>query len=366
MKVAITGAEGFLGWHLSCRLAATRGLDPVRLTRDDFADPSRLAARLEDVDTIIHMAGVNRAESAEAVEQGNVAIARALVEASGERAVHVVYANSIQADHDNPYGRGKRQAAAVLAEARGSMVDVMLPNLFGEHGRAAYNSFVATFCHEVAAGREPRIIVDNQVPLLHAQDAAEILITAAEQRGDRTVRPKGTARRVSEVLLLIQSFHRLYAEWGEIPDVSDVFVRDLFNTYRSYLFPENYPIFPVVHADRRGALVEAVRSHGGTGHTFASTTPPGEGRGDHYHLRKIERFMVMHGGAEIALRRLYDDRVITFRIDGARPGFIDMPTMWAHNIRNVGASDLVTVFWADQLLDPDNPDQFPLAVKEQA
>ena len=36
-----------------------------------------------------------------------------------------------------------------------------------------------------------------------------------------------------------------------------------------------------------------------------------------------------------------------------------MPTLWVHNITNVGEEDLVTVFWADQLLDPANPDQYP-------
>ena len=36
-----------------------------------------------------------------------------------------------------------------------------------------------------------------------------------------------------------------------------------------------------------------------------------------------------------------------------------MPALWVHNIRNVGDTELVTMFWADQLLDMDNPDQFP-------
>jgi UDP-2-acetamido-2,6-beta-L-arabino-hexul-4-ose reductase len=33
--------------------------------------------------------------------------------------------------------------------------------------------------------------------------------------------------------------------------------------------------------------------------------------------------------------------------------------MWVHNIRNVGDGDLITMFWADQLLDADRPDQYP-------
>jgi UDP-2-acetamido-2,6-beta-L-arabino-hexul-4-ose reductase len=38
---------------------------------------------------------------------------------------------------------------------------------------------------------------------------------------------------------------------------------------------------------------------------------------------------------------------------------VDMPTMWVHNIRNVGDGELLTMFWADQLLDADRPDQYP-------
>ena len=93
--------------------------------------------------------------------------------------------------------------------------------------------------------------------------------------------------------------------------------------------------------------------------TFVSTTRPGQLRGDHYHLHKVERFFVVRGEAEISLRRLLHDDVITFRLSGEKPSFVDMPTMWVHNIRNVGSSELVTMFWADQLLDLENPDQYP-------
>jgi UDP-2-acetamido-2,6-beta-L-arabino-hexul-4-ose reductase len=365
VKIGITGAHGFLGWHLSCRLAATRGLEPVRLGRAEIGDPSTLAGLLADVDTVIHVAGVNRADSDEAVERGNVELARNLVTALGDRPVHVVYADSVQAELDNPYGRGKLRAAEMLAELPGTFADVVLPNLFGEHGRPAYNSFVATFCSELAAGREPTVHEDRRVPLLHAQAAAEFLIGAAEAHESQVVRPEGEAHGVVEVLELLRRFHWLYSERGEVPDLSTAFARDLFNTYRSFLFPSAYPIHPEPHRDVRGALVEAVRAHGGTGQTFVSSTVPGATRGDHYHLHKFERFMVVKGRAEIALRRLYHDEIVRFTVTGDRPGFVDMPTMWTHHIRNVGDDDVVTVFWADQLLDPGQPDQYPLTVEER-
>ena len=365
MRVAITGAYGFLGWHLSCRLAATRGVEPARLGRRDFSDPTRLAAALSEVDAVVHVAGVNRAETDDEVERGNVELAESLAGALGERPVHVVYASSVQVDRDNPYGRGKLRAGEILRGLPGTLADVVLPNLFGEHGRPAYNSFVATFAHEVAAGREPTITADSEVALLHAQDAAEALIVAAERPEDQEVRPVGEVHLVSEVLAMLQGFHALYAERGEVPDVSDPFDRDLFNTYRACLFPDAYPIHPTPHADARGLLVETVRSHGGTGQAFVSSTVPGATRGDHYHLAKIERFMVLRGEAEIALRRLYGDDVVRFRVSGEQPGFVDMPTMWTHNITNVGSDDVICAFWADELLDPDHPDQYPLKVERE-
>jgi UDP-2-acetamido-2,6-beta-L-arabino-hexul-4-ose reductase len=66
------------------------------------------------------------------------------------------------------------------------------------------------------------------------------------------------------------------------------------------------------------------------------------------------------------LRRLLHDEVIRFKVSGDNPGFVDMPTMWVHNIRNVGDSDLITMFWSDQLLDSAHPDQYPETVAQEA
>jgi UDP-2-acetamido-2,6-beta-L-arabino-hexul-4-ose reductase len=363
VKVALTGGRGFLGWHTASRLRAVHGIEAIRIGREEYGDVHRLAAALDGVDAVLHLAGVNRAETDEAVEQGNVALARGLAEALArrEQPVDVVYANSVQAELDNPYGRGKAAAAEVLADAvaaaGGHFADMLLPNLFGEHGRPAYNSFVATFAHEVAAGRRPQVSGDREIALLHAQDAARELIAAIGHNERRNV--EGEPRGISEVLALLEHAHALYATRGEIPPLSSRFEVNLFNTYRAAAFPGMWPLSPQLHADDRGTLFETVRTHGGTGQAFVSTTGPGRLRGDHYHLHKVERFFVVRGEAEISLRRLLHDDVVTFRLSGERPSYVDMPTLWVHNIRNVGDTELVAMFWADQLLDPESPDQYP-------
>ena len=370
-SVALTGASGFLGWHIACRLRALHGVETVRIGRAEFADPERLADCLATVDQIIHVAGVNRAESESEVEAGNVSLAAALdaaVRRAG-RPMTIVFANSVQADLDNAYGRGKAAASRILArtvaDVGGVFTDVLLPNLFGEHGRPEYNSFVATFAHEVIHGRLPIVSGDREIALLHAQDAAEALIGALHSRAGGRVSPPGTPKGISEVLGLLKDFHALYAS-GEVPDLSTKFAVDLFNTYRSLAFPGAFPISPTVHADARGSLFETVRAHGGTGQAFVSTTVPGATRGNHYHLHKVERFFVVKGEAEIRLRRLFHDEIVTFRLSGERPSFVDMPTMWVHEITNVGHDELVTMFWSDQLLDPNNPDQYPEMVRTEA
>ncbi len=366
MNIAITGAQGFLGWHLACRLLATQGVRAIRLGREDFADPERLRDSLRAVDTVVHVAGVNRAETDAEVEQGNVALAERLATALGGRPIHVVFANSVQADLDNPYGRGKQRAAEVLASLPGTFANVLLPNLFGEHGRPGHNSFVATFAHQVARGERPTVTDDRQIPLLHAQDAAQALIDAAGRRENHETRPAGEKHGIGEVLDLLNEFHALYASTGDIPDVSTPFRRDLFNTYRATSWPDAAPIPKQVHGDPRGDLIETSRTHGGVSQSYVSSTRPGYVRGEHYHLRKIERFVVFRGEAEIALRRLFSDEVVTFRVSGSEPVVLDMPTLWVHNLRNVGDEDLITVFWSDQLLDPEHPDQYPMNVDQEA
>jgi UDP-2-acetamido-2,6-beta-L-arabino-hexul-4-ose reductase len=366
-RIAISGGFGFLGWHTACRLRAVYGATPVLIGRDVFNDPERLARSLADVGGLIHLAGVNRESWEDEVEKGNVEIAESLADAVArrQRPLRIAYANSIQADNDTAYGRGKAAAAEILETAAdGALANVLLPNLFGEHGRPAYNSFVATFAHEIATGREPVMTGDREVPLLHAQQAADHLINAVLQERSGQIRPTGEVHAVSEVLERLRGIHQTYSV-GDLPPLITEFDVDLFNTYRSFRFPDMFPVSPEVHADPRGELFEAVRSRGGTGQVFLSTTRPGQQRGDHYHLRKFERFAVVRGEAEIGLRRLLHDDVTTFQLDGRNPSYVDMPTLWTHNIRNIGKDELITMFWADQLLDPDCPDQYPEKVEQE-
>lgn len=364
----MTGADGFLGWHLRCRLRSTTAHDVVAIGRSEW---DRLPEHAAGVDAIIHVAGINRAEPDELV-RGNerlaVDVAQAVAATSGPVPT-VVFANSVQVGNGSAYAVGKERAADVLRSATegrgGAFVDVLLPNLFGEHGRPAYNSFVATFVDAVVSGHTPKID-DREIKLLHAQGAAEVLIRGAEAPADDPASRLDHATVDTSVLDVWQTltrFHDQYPVTGDVPYLKDDFQRDLFNTYRAGLFPEHAPIRLTPRSDARGRLVETVRTHGNGGQSFVSTTVPGVTRGEHYHLHKIERFVVLEGEAAIALRRMFSSEVVEFSVSGAEPVAIDMPTMWVHNITNVGDRQLTTLFWTDTLFDPSAPDTTPEPVR---
>lgn len=364
MRIVLTGAGGFLGWHTRLRLAALTDHEVVPVTRDNW---DQLDAVVSRADAVIHLAGVNRAETDAEVEQGNVTlgsdVARAI--AAARRPLRVVMSGTIQVERDNAYGRGKLAAQRAIADATssrgGHFVDVCLPNLFGEHGVPNYNSFVATFVAATIAGETPQVN-DNPVELLHVQDAAQTLINALDS-GEARLRPDGVQTGVVEVWELLQEFHRSYLSVGEIPNLSSKFRIDLFNTYRAGLFPEHYPINLVPHSDPRGSFVETVRCRGGEGQSSFSTTVPGITRGEHYHLTKIERFAVIQGSARISLRKMFHDEILDFEVSGEQPVAIDMPVGWVHNITNTGEDVLLTQFWSHELFRPEAPDTFAEPVR---
>jgi len=364
MKIVLTGADGFLGWHTRLRLAALTEHQVVAVTRQNWSD---LTQTISGADAVVHLAGVNRARTDAEVERGNNQLAADLARAvsAAGRPLRVVMSGTIQVERDNAYGRSKLSAQRLIAEstttAGGHFVDVSLPSLFGEHGRPNYNSFVATFVHAIISGQVPQLD-NNSVELLHAQDAAQSLIEALDTDVER-LRPHGASKGVLEVWDLLQEFHRSYVPTGEIPNLDSKFRVDLFNTYRASLFPTHYPIALVPHSDPRGSFVETVRCRGGEGQSSFSSTVPGSTRGEHYHLSKVERFAVIQGRARISLRRMFHDDVVDFDVSGDRPAAIDMPVGWVHNITNTGDDVLLTQFWSHELFRPDAPDTFSELVR---
>lgn len=367
MKIVVTGARGLLGHHASVRLHAAncaacfRGEQkPYRLVRLDhaaFADDMILGDALDGADAVLHFAGVNRASETD-LASGNPDIARRLVDfcRKTKSAPHIVYANSTHAANDSIYGNSKRIAGEILGEGCGRYTDIVLPHIFGEGARPHYNNVTATFIAQIIAGDAPEVNSEGRVALLHAGEAAQIAINAALEGTTGVIAPAARPMSVGDLLAKIQQFHADYST-NLFPDLTDPFDLALFNSYRAALYPGQYPRTLKLNGDARGTLFEASRGGGG-GQIFLSWTHPGITRGDHFHLEKVERFLVVEGEAIIRIRPVLGDTIWECRVSGDAPAAIDMPTLHTHNIVNVGDKPLLTLFWTNAVFDPAAPDTY--------
>ena len=367
MKIVVTGAGGLLGWHAAARVHAvnctarfkgqTALYDLVMLDHRGFDDDATLGAALAGADAVLHFAGVNRAPDA-VVEEANPTIARRLSTACVESGVrpHIVYANSTHAVSDTPYGRSKRIVGEILSEIGGRYTDLVLPHIFGEGARPRYNNVTATFIEAVVAGESPQINPEGKVAMLHAGAAAQAAIDAVTEGHSGLLCPDARVTPVPELFAMLQEFHRDYAA-NIFPNLRDPFTVALFNSYRATLYPDGFPRPLKLNTDERGTLFEVAKGGGG-GQCFASWTEPGVTRGDHFHLNKVERFLVIQGEAIVRMRRVLGGPVWEYRVTGDAPAAVDMPTLHTHSIENVGQTPLLTLFWTHDLFDPIAPDTF--------
>lgn len=366
MNVLVTGSNGFIGRNLVARLARQ---DAVRVLLFDQEDNVQaLEQRLGEADLIYHLAGVNRPLSVAEFQTGNVDLTAQMCEllVQRDRVTPIVFASSIQAELDNPYGVSKRQAEQVLATYaahRGAAVTIFrLSNVFGKWCRPNYNSVVATFCHNIA--RDLPITISDpgrEVPLVHVDDVMEAFLSGGRGQGAgviyREVQPIYTVTlgRLAELLRSFRESRRSLL----MPDFSDPFVHKLYGTFLSYLTPEDFAYDLTQRTDSRGTLAEFIKASP-FGQIFVSRTLPGITRGNHFHHTKTEKFLVLEGEAIVRFRSIQrpEAEVLQYRVSGREFRVVDIPPGYTHSIENVGAGELVTLFWASEVFEPARPDTF--------
>ena len=353
--IIITGSGGFLGFHT--RVAARAEAMPV-VSLDLRSDISQIPN--DGPYRVLHLAGISRGTEKD-VSQGNVELAKRLGMAISEsrgKLLSISYTNSTQSLLGTPYGEGKREAADLLsrvaAENGGEFNNFLLPNVFGEHGKPDYNMVTSTFSDAIVNGRSPQILVDQELTLVHAQDVADLLLGIASEKD---LDQKSSSLTVKELAALIRDLWATY-ENSTIPDFRDNLSLKLWNTLISHLPPERRLRPLRGESDARGTFREVVRVPGSSVQVSLSDTQPGLTRGNHFHRRKFERFIVLEGSALIRLWQEEKGWVDEYRVTGENPHWIDMPTCWMHSIKNSGSVPLKTLFVSDAPFDSQNPDTF--------
>ena len=366
MRIGITGQNGFIGGHLIQTIKYTKSdYSLVSFNKSLFEKQSLLERFVSSCDVIVHLAGVNRASNEKEVYDGNIHINQALEKAilNANFKGHLLFASSSQEDGGSLYGKAKKESREFLEKAinsvDGTFTGLIIPNVFGPFGKPNYNSFVATFCSKIIAGESPEVINDASVPLLYVGNLVDQILDAIQSPKHSIISIQPDLNiKVTEVLSYLNSFKASYLDSNTIPELNSSFELQLFNTFRSYLdLNTYYPKSLIQHSDDRGFFSEIIKTEIG-GQFSYSTTLPGYTRGNHFHTRKIERFIVLEGRARISLRKIGTDVVHEYYLDGDKPAYVDMPIWYTHNISNIGETPLITSFWINEPYNPENQDTY--------
>lgn len=366
MKVLVTGARGFVGQNLAVRLGEL-GHEVLALGREE--DDAAWGPAAREAEAVVHLAGANRPTDPAEFETGNVGLTQRLCDllAAAGSTAPILYASSIQAENDNPYGRSKAAAEQVLldhAKATGTPVAVFrLTNVFGKWTRISYNSAVATFCHRIARG-EAIDIHDPAAPLrlVYVDDVIDAflpLLGGGFATGYHEVAPVYETT-VGEVADIIRGFPTS-RETMVLPRVGTGLIRALYSTYLSYLPVDAFHYDVPIHADPRGRFVEMLKTPD-SGQFSYFTAGPGITRGDHYHHSKVEKFLVISGKAHFGFRHIQTGERHEIVVDGAEGRIVETIPGWTHNITNIGDSEMVVMLWANEIFDRTRPDTIAMKV----
>ena len=395
MNILITGAKGFVGRNLVANLQAIK--DGKNRTRPQLAigeifefDVDTPAEKLDgyckQADFVFNLAGVNRPQDPKEFMQGNFGFASTLLDTlkKYKNKCPVMLSSSVQATLEgryagSEYGKSKLAGEELFfkyAQETGAPVYVYrFPNLFGKWCRPNYNSAVATFCYNTA--RNLPIQVNDRstlLELLYIDDLVEEMLDVLEghphrcnyhglqpipaEDGQYCFAPVTHTATLGEIVGLLGKFHAQPQTllMPEIPSGS--FAKKLYSTYLSYLPKEAVCFDLQQHADARGSFTELLKTVN-CGQFSVNISKPGITKGQHWHNSKWEFFIVVSGHARIEQRQLGTDEVWTFDVCGDRPQAVHMLPGYTHNIINLSDTEpLITLIWANELLDPKKPDTF--------
>jgi len=365
-RVGITGQSGFIGTHLYNYLGLKEGIERIPFKDEFFRDEDKLNDFVKRCDVIVHLAGMNRHNDPEIIYRTNIELVQKLIKAMENTGSvpHVLFSSSTQEGRDNLYGRSKKEGRELFikwADKNNALfTGFVIPNVFGPFGNPYYNSVVATFCYQLTHDEEPKIDVDGQLKLIYINELIEVFYnTITNNTNDHSYYIEHTSeKKVSEILGLLNGYKEQYYNNGIFPKLDNPFELNLFNTFVCYIDLNKYfPFNLTKHEDDRGVFVETVKLNSG-GQISYSTTKPGITRGNHFHIRKAERFAVIQGKALIQLRKIGTNEILNFELDGESPTYVDMPIWHTHNITNIGNDELLTIFWINEHFNPEDPDTY--------
>ena len=284
----------------------------------------------------------------------------------------MICSSSTQAESENAYGKSKLSGEAALqdySDKTGAPVHIFrLPNVFGKWSRPDYNTVVATFCHNISRGLPVRVSdPDVLITFAYVDDVVARFTSLVMDETSAESEITGVLKFQPAHSITLGALHDLIISFKEsrenlmLANFSDPLTKYLYSTYLSFLERDDFSYPANVKTDDRGWLFELIKSET-AGQMFVSSTKPGITRGNHYHDTKVEKFCVVKGQGVIRFRHVLEEGVFDYAVSDQAIQIVDIPPGYTHSIENTGDEEMVTLFWANEIFEPERMDTYFEAV----
>lgn len=247
ISIGITGQAGFVGTHLYNKLCAYSDQFIVHPFKDDFfSDEDVLRDYVARCDAIVHLAAIMRHPEKGVVYNIDMQLTHKLLNAIKAAGTHptLLFASSIQENDGTEYGLYKYETRQLFEawakEHNEGCATFVFVNMFGPLAKPNYSSFIATFCYRLTHGDQPKVLVDNTVPLRYVDDVMDeivpVILDSCNNKTIQTYKVEPEWRvKVSDILATLKYFKETYFDRGEQPELRSRLEELLFHTFKSYI-----------------------------------------------------------------------------------------------------------------------------------
>jgi UDP-2-acetamido-2,6-beta-L-arabino-hexul-4-ose reductase len=358
MRIAVTGANGFIGKNLISRLNSMRNMIVTPITRD--TSEASLYEILSQTEFVFHLAGATRTKNVEDFHLHNIQFTKKIIGILEKSALNapILFTSSIHAESDSSYGKTKLEAEKLISDYGFSnnikVFIYRLSNVFGKWARPNYSSVVATFCHNISRNI-PIEIHDEKIKIrLHFIDDVIDAFTNCILNNMSEIEYFDIT--LGELANKIRGFS-YFKQTIKFPDYHNPFDKYLFSTYTSYLSEDSLST-PLNSKKTDNSEFSEIAKFSNQGQISLNVINSRSIRGNHWHNTKHEKFLVIQGEGIIRLRNLYSNDVFEIKVSGKRLEWIEIQPGFVHNIENVGDNPLLTIMWASEIYDSAKPDTF--------
>ena len=364
MKILLLGSDGFLGKNLKY-FFIEKGIECLEFSKKKNND---LKNKIKNSSFIIHLADKIKSNRKSHFDESLEFTKKVISEIKkSNKKKYLIYASSINSyKKKNLHYNLKRNTEKLLKTTKYfNSIILKLPNIFGIWCKPNYNSFFATCCHNISANKKVKILSKKKFALVHVSDFCDYIFNIIKTRkiDEKSFKRNFINLSPIDIKDILMSFKKktnlnINKKYNLDKDKID----KIFSTYLYYNQKNNFVENFKKIKDLRGDFAELIKNEE-FGQISMLTVNQKKERGNHFHINKIEKFIVVSGKGRLIHQNILNNKFKTFNISESENKIYSTIPGWSHKIVNRSKKKLIILIWANEVYNRNKPDTIKWKIK---